>query len=87
MKYELPAGTQPGEVFRFRGRGIAQLGGRGRGDQFVRIIVDVPKNLNAKQKELLKQFNDSLPNKPKNNVDDGKTVGEEKRGFFDKFKL
>ena len=68
-------------------RGIAQLGGRGRGDQFVRIIVDVPKNLNAKQKELLKQFNDSLPNKPKNNVDDGKTVGEEKRGFFDKFKL
>ena len=87
VKYELPAGTQPGEVFRFRGRGIAQLGGRGRGDQFVRIIVDVPKNLNAKQKELLKQFNDSLPNKPKNNVDDGKTVGEEKRGFFDKFKL
>ena len=86
VKYELPAGTQPGEVFRFRGRGIAQLGGRGRGDQFVRIIVDVPKNLNAKQKELLKQFNDSLPNKPKNNVDDGKTVGEEKRGFFDKFK-
>ena len=87
VKYELPAGTQPGEVFRFRGRGIAQLGGRGRGDQFVRIIVDVPKNLNQKQKELLKQFNDSLPNKPKNNVDDGKTVGEEKRGFFDKFKL
>ena len=38
-------------------------------------------------KQLLKQFNDSLPNKPKNNVDDGKTVGEEKRGFFDKFKL
>lgn len=87
VKYELPAGTQPGEVFRFRGRGIAQLGGRGRGDQFVRIIVDVPKNLNAKQKDLLRQFNDSLPNKPKNNVDDGKTVGEEKRGFFDKFKL
>ncbi len=87
VKYELPAGTQPGEVFRFRGRGIAQLGGRGRGDQFVRIIVDVPKNLNQRQKDLLRQFNDSLPNKPKNNVDDGKTVGEEKRGFFDKFKL
>ena len=87
VKYELPAGTQPGEVFRFRGRGIQQLGGRGRGDQFVRIIVDVPKSLNAKQKDLLKQFNDSLPNKPRNNIDDGKTVGEEKKGFFDKFKL
>ena len=87
VKYDLPAGTQPGEVFRFRARGIQQLGGRGRGDQFVRVIVDVPKNLTPKQKELLRQFNDSLPNKPKNNIDDGKTVGEEKKGFFDKFKL
>ena len=87
VKYELPAGTQPGEVFRFRSRGIQQLGGRGRGDQFVRIIVDVPKNLNAQQKDMLRKFNDSLPNKPKNNIDDGKTVGEEKKGFFDKFKL
>lgn len=86
VKYELPAGTQPGEVFRFRNRGIQQLNGRGRGDQFVRIVVDVPKNLNSKQKDLLRQFNESLPNKPKNNVDDGKTVGEEKKGFFDRFK-
>ena len=60
VKYELPAGTQPGEVFRFRNRGIQQLGSRGRGDQFVRIIVDVPKNLNQKQKDLLRQFEDSL---------------------------
>lgn len=86
VKYELPAGTQPGEVFRFRNRGIQQLGSRGRGDQFVRIIVDVPKSLNSKQKEMLRQFNDSLSNKPKNNIDDGKTVGEEKKGFFNKFK-
>ncbi|MCM1365360.1 MAG: molecular chaperone DnaJ [Faecalibacterium sp.] len=87
VKYDLPAGTQPGEVFRFRNRGIQQLNGRGRGNQFVRILVDVPKNLNNKQKELLKNFDASLENKPKNNVDDGKTVGEEKKGFFDKFKL
>ncbi|MGN0468052.1 MAG: molecular chaperone DnaJ [Acutalibacteraceae bacterium] len=87
VKYELPAGTQPGEVFRFKNRGIQQLGGRGRGNQFVRIVVEVPKNLTSKQKELLKEFDKTLTNKPKNNVDDGKTVGEEKRGFFDKFKL
>lgn len=86
VKYELPAGTQPGEVFRFRNRGIQQLGSKGRGDQFVRIIVDVPKSLNSKQKDMLRQFNDSLTNKPKNNIDDGKTVGEEKKGFFNKFK-
>lgn len=87
VKYDLPAGTQPGEVFRFRNRGIQQLHGRGRGSQFVRIIVDVPKNLNSKQKEMLKNFDQTLENKPKNNIDDGKTVGEEKKGFFDKFKF
>ena len=53
VKYELPAGTQPGEVFRFRGRGIQQLQSRGKGDQFVKIVVEVPKNLSAKQKEML----------------------------------
>lgn len=86
VKYDLPAGTQPGEVFRFRNKGIQQLGGRGRGNQYVKIIVDVPKNLNNKQKELLREFDKSLENKPKNNVDDG-TATEEKKGFFDKFKL
>ncbi len=86
VKYSLPAGTQPGEVFRFRGRGIQSLAGRGRGDQYVKIIVEVPKNLNDKQKRLLRDFDDTLTNKPKNNIDDGTTVGEEKRGFFDRFK-
>lgn len=87
VKYDLPAGTQPGEVFRFKGRGIQQLSGRGRGNQFVKIIVDVPKNLNARQKELLKQFDATIENKPRNNVDDGDTVAEEKKsGFFSKFK-
>ena len=86
VKYELPAGTQPGEVFRFRGRGIQQLSSRGKGDQFVKIIVEVPKNLNQKQKDLLRQFNDTLENKPKNNINDGNVVGEEKRSFFDRFK-
>lgn len=87
VKYDLPAGTQPGQVFRFRGRGIQQIGGRGRGDQYVTIRVDVPKNLNQKQKELLKEFDKTLANKPKNNVDDGTAVGEEKKKFFDKFKF
>ncbi|MGN0448329.1 MAG: molecular chaperone DnaJ [Acutalibacteraceae bacterium] len=86
VKYELPAGTQPGEVFRFKGRGIQQLSSRGKGDQYVKIIVDVPKNLTGKQKELLREFDKTLTNKPKNNVDDGTSIGEEKRSFFDRFK-
>lgn len=86
VKYELPAGTQPGEVFRFKGRGIQQLSSRGKGDQYVKIIVEVPKNLTGKQKELLREFDKTLTNKPKNNVDDGTSIGEEKRSFFDRFK-
>jgi len=86
VKYELPSGTQPGEIFRFKGRGINQLNGRGKGDQFVKIVVEVPKNLSNKQKDLLKEFDNTLTNKPKNNIDDGNTIGEEKRSFFDRFK-
>ena len=86
VKYELPSGTQPGEIFRFKGRGINQLNGRGKGDQFVKIVVEVPKNLSNKQKDLLKEFDNTLTNKPKNNIDAGNTIGEEKRSFFDRFK-
>lgn len=85
VKYDLPAGSQPGQVFRFKGRGIQKIGGRGRGDQFVRITVSVPTNLNSKQKELLKEFDSTLTDKPKNNIDDGKAVGEEKKKPFGSF--
>ncbi len=88
VKYDLPAGTQPGEVFRFRNRGIQQLSSRNKGDQFVKIVVEVPKNLTQKQKELLKEFDATLTHKPKNNIPDGNIVSEEKKrsSFFDKFK-
>lgn len=85
VKYDLPAGTQPGQIFRFKGRGIQKIGGRGRGDQFVRITVSVPTNLSSKQKELLKEFDSTLKDKPKNNIDDGTTVGEEKKKPFGSF--
>ena len=52
--------------------------GGGRGDQMVRIIVDVPKSLTQEQKELLNKFNESLGNQP--------PQGEDKRGFFGKKK-
>ena len=77
VKYNMPAGTQPMEVFKLKGKGIQRLNGIGKGDLFVRIIVDIPKNLTHEQKTLLKQF-DSGYTPPKN------TPGKE--GFFDKFK-
>ncbi len=56
VEYELPEGTQPNARFRLRGKGIPVLNGRGNGDQYVTVTVEVPKNLNAKQKELLREF-------------------------------
>ena len=49
VKWNLPAGTQPGTTFRLKGKGIPTLQGRGRGDQYVTVKVKVPVNLNAEQ--------------------------------------
>ena len=51
VKYTLPAGTQPGTTFRLRGKGIPELRGRGRGDQYVTVRIQVPTSLNSEQKE------------------------------------
>ncbi|MCY3000690.1 MAG: molecular chaperone DnaJ [Planctomycetota bacterium] len=52
----IPAATQNGKVLRLRGQGLPVLEGRGRGDQLVRLFVDVPKKLSERQKELLREF-------------------------------
>uniref|UniRef100_UPI00402800B7 molecular chaperone DnaJ n=1 Tax=Eubacterium sp. TaxID=142586 RepID=UPI00402800B7 len=76
VKYNMPAGTQPNDVFKLKGKGIQRLNSVGRGDQLVRIIVDIPKNLSEEQKQLLMQFDKNYtPHK-----------GASKEGFFDKFK-
>jgi len=73
----IPAGTQTGETFRLRGRGVPYLRRNGRGDQLVIIQVLTPTKLTASQQELLKEL--------------GKTLGKEvvqqpEKGFFDKFR-
>ena len=50
----IPKGTQPGRVFRLRGRGVPHVDGRGRGDLLVQIMVDTPTNLNKEQENLLR---------------------------------
>ena len=60
VKLTIPEGTQPGAVFRLRGKGIPYLRGSGRGDQLVSVTVKVPKNLTGSQKELLRQFAASM---------------------------
>ncbi len=58
VKYRIPEGTQPGAEFRLKGSGIQQLRGSGKGDLLLKIRVEVPKRLNNKQKELLRQFDE-----------------------------
>ena len=76
VKYSIPEGTQSGTTFRLKGKGIPGLNGRGRGDQYVTVYIETPRNLNREQKDALKKFSELLGEK---NYDDGK-------GFFGKFK-
>lgn len=76
VKYTIPEGTQPGTVFRLKNKGVQRLNGRGVGDQFVQVTVEVPKGLNKSQKEALKTFESQLNEKQY----------EKRKGFFDKIK-
>ena len=61
VQMNIPAGTQSGAVFRLRDKGIVRMRGgtnNKRGDQLVKVKIEVPKKLSIKQKELLKEFGD-----------------------------
>ncbi len=60
VKYTLPAGTQPGTTFRLRGKGIPELRGRGRGDQYVTVQVKVPASLTNQQRDALQAFAEAM---------------------------
>ena len=55
-KIRVRPGTQPGTLVRLTGQGAPHLQGRGRGDLYVRLVVEVPKNLTVQQRDLLRQF-------------------------------
>jgi molecular chaperone DnaJ len=56
IKLKLPPATQSGKIFRLKGKGFVDLHGYGRGDQLVRIVVETPRRLSARQRELLEEF-------------------------------
>ena len=85
VKYNMPAGTQPGTRFRLRERGIRPEGSSLRGDQYVTVIVDVPKKITEHQKELLLEFDKEYVNKPVNDSS-GVTSDTKKKTVFEKFK-
>src|SRR5438094_3997747 len=53
---KVPAGTQSAQMFKLRGKGIVNVNGRGHGDLFARLIVEVPSRLNAEQRRKLEEF-------------------------------
>lgn len=60
-RLKIPEGTAAGSTFRLRTKGLPDVSGRGRGDLYVNIQVDVPKKLNKEQKTLLRQLAKALP--------------------------
>ncbi len=77
MKLKIPPGTQTGKIFRLKGKGIPNVRGYGVGDENVRVIVETPTNLTARQTELLREF-ESISRKDNNNP-----IG---KGFWEKVK-
>ena len=76
VKYDIPEGTQSGTVFRLKGKGIPSINGRGRGDQYVTVDIETPRNLGKEQKEALRKFAETM----------GDENYEERKGFFGKGK-
>ena len=74
VKYDIPEGTQTGTTFRLKGKGIPNVNGRGRGDQFVTVRVEVPTSLTREQEEALNALAEAM----------GEEEAEGGKGFFDK---
>ncbi len=75
-KFTIHEGTQPGDEFKLRGKGIKRLNYSGFGDEYVKIVVEIPKDLNKEQKKKLEEFDKSLDDKNY----------KKRKSFFDKVK-
>ena len=76
VKYNIPEGTQPGTVFRLREKGVQRLYQKSRGDHYVRVGIEIPKNLTKEQKDIIRKFDDSATEKNY----------QKRQTFFDKLK-
>jgi molecular chaperone DnaJ len=74
VKLKIPTETQTGKLFRLRGKGVKPVRGHSVGDLLCRVVVETPVNLTARQKELLKELQDSL---------EGKKHSPKSKGWFD----
>lgn len=82
VKYTIPEGTQSGTTFRLRDKGIPRLRGNSRGDQYIKITVEIPKKLNEKQKDILREFAKECGEEVHEKK---KSFGQKLENFFKKF--
>lgn len=80
VKFTIHEGTQPGDEFKLKGKGIQRLNYSGKGDQYVKIVVEIPKNLSKEQKEILRNFQSSSDDK---NYKARKSFMDKIKDFFD----
>ncbi len=73
-KLEIPAGSQHGEVFKLRGKGLPDMRAHRTGDEIVQILIEIPRKLNDRQRELLREFSATEDEK----------VMPQRKGFVDK---
>ena len=77
----IPKGTQPEARFRLRGKGMPRLSGRGRGDLYVVVNVEVPEKLTREQRKLVEQLDETMPRK---SADPTSRATAEDRPFFER---
>jgi molecular chaperone DnaJ len=81
--YKVPEGTQTESTFRFRGRGMPDVSGRGRGDFLVTVKLVTPKKLSREQRKLIEQFAATLPAEK---AEPTPTSEHDEKGLFDRVK-
>ena len=58
-KMTIDAGTQPNSILKLKGRGLPRQNSGRHGDQYVRVVVEIPKKMSKEQKKLLNQFKET----------------------------
>jgi molecular chaperone DnaJ len=76
VKMRIPSGTQSGKIFRLRGKGIPVLGGYGKGDELVKIVVEVPEKISKRQRQLIAELASEM----------GEEVHPQQKSFLEKLK-
>ena len=75
-QFRIPPGTQHGNIFRIKGRGLPDLRTHRNGDELIRVMVEIPKKLTGEQEQLLRTFAET----------EDKNVMPESKNFFEKLK-